>query len=445
VSSTDSVLAHLAGQMWRNDEVRGHLLGLEVRQRRDTNHGVTIVYEASVQVGEAVIEQLYVGYQVAPRAFRATLESLARSAGHTPAVGRAIIDVPQHNLVLLAFPNDRKLRLLPDEALRDVLARRVGLKDARIAVLRYMPEKRLTLRCRGIRGAADGRRQPFSVIVKQYSPRRAAAVYRTLAAVWKSGVVPGVRVPKVLGFDRLHGLVLMEDLPGRELKRALPEIDSRLMMTTLGRTMAAFHQLPARVRRRATYHSELQAVSSAVRTIGDALPALRARLRTCRGELRRLRPEDAAPAVLLHGACRLKHVLIDAGNLALYDLDGVCVGHPAYDLGNFVSSLYYLEQQERFDAAARQGYARHFLGGYTDASRLQVRPAVLLWYLAARLLHKQAAKYVTHLHDDRDAKVIRMVGLAEAALAGCRDVPPDASLIDACQFLSDAEVALRSR
>jgi hypothetical protein len=38
------------------------------------------------------------------------------------------------------------------------------------------------------------------------------------------------------------------------------------------------------------------------------------------------------------------------------------------------------------------------------------------------LLNKQASKYVTHMHDDREVKTLRMLALAEQNLQRCRDV-----------------------
>jgi Ser/Thr protein kinase RdoA (MazF antagonist) len=132
--------------------------------------------------------------------------------------------------------------------------------------------------------------------------------------------------------------------------------------------------------------------------------------------------------VLLHGTFRLNHIFIHGDELALIDFDSLRMGHPAYDLANFLSSLYYLEAQDRLEPSQRQNIARHFLAGYAATAPLIVPPEVLLWFLADLLIKKQTYKYVKHFHEDRAQKVERMLALAEAALAGCQNVPIESNL-----------------
>jgi aminoglycoside phosphotransferase (APT) family kinase protein len=420
-----------------------------VRQSRQTDQGITALYQVSIEAAAATVEQWYVGYEVAPAAFQSSLASLTAKAQHLPSVGNPVVALPEGCLVLLAFPNDRKLSVVTADALKEWLAGQVQtllidrtcgtgwrLKDANVVVLRYMPGKRLTLRCHGSLEGENGATQNFSVIVKQFrSARRAAGVYQNLHSFSNGRTVPAVRVPRALAINEHCGLVLMEDLPGHELKRALRQMDALRVMGDLGRLLAAFHQMPKRVRHRATRRNELREVAIAGRTIGAARPALRLRLRACLASLRAIEPIDTAPTVLLHGAFRLKHVFIHEGKLALLDLDGMCMGHPAYDLGNFLSSLYYLEEQERFAASERRAYIRQFLKGYAQRAASDVTPATLLWYLAAQLIHKQAAKYVTHMHEDGREKADRMLGLAEAALARRFEASPHMPLTEAWKLL----------
>jgi aminoglycoside phosphotransferase (APT) family kinase protein len=241
-------------------------------------------------------------------------------------------------------------------------------------------------------------------------------------------------VPRAVTFDPEPGIVLMEDLPGRELKRALPEEDAERLIFEAGQLMAAFHQIPKRVRPRVTHRSELRQVASAARTVAEAFPALRPRLRAVMAKLRAWQPV-AGPCALLHGACRLKHLFVHDGRLALVDLDGMAVGPPSFDLCHFLSSLYYLEEQERFDTAERRTYARRFLEGYAQDTRFTIGPRMLLWYFAALVIHKQASKYVTHLHDDSVEKADCMLALAETALARYPDAPADGSLAGAWELL----------
>ena len=71
---------------------------------------------------------------------------------------------------------------------------------------------------------------------------------------------------------------------------------------------------------------------------------------------------------------------------------------------------------------------RRFLEGYSARSPWRLKPAAVLWYTAAVLVHKQARKYVVHLHEDREEKVDRVLRLAEGALAACEHLQPGTSL-----------------
>jgi aminoglycoside phosphotransferase (APT) family kinase protein len=440
VLDPDWLASRLSRYLWRDDETPGTVARVQIRLSRQTDDAVTALYHVGLERPDGgAIEQMYTGYHVPAERLDATAQSLAKKATRLPAVGRPLVVIPEGSLVLLAFPNDRRLSLLGSEELTAWLSERVKVlvngsangttwrvADAGVTVLRYVPEKRLTMRCRARVENDHGEAHELAFIAKQFrNEARAATVYGNLEAFGNGPTAALVRVPRALAFDGPRGLVLMEDLPGQELKRALPSIDAERALRNLGRLMALFHKSPARVPATVSTRGELVDVIEAAQTIADAIPVMRPRLRACISKLRSLRGNDRDPAVLLHGACRLKHVFIHQGRLALVDLDGLAVGPAAYDLGNFLSSLYYLEEQERFDAPERLSYSRSFLSGYAVTTSQRIRPSTVMWFLAAILIHKQAGKYVTHLHEDRDHKVDRMITLAEAALARCEEVSPD--------------------
>src|SRR5947199_134051 len=84
------------------------------------------------------------------------------------------LGVPEANLVLVAFPNDRRMNLMTERDLRAWLAARANdlpidgcpaqgrtLTEARIQILRYVPGQRLTLRARGFIEGEHEARYPF--------------------------------------------------------------------------------------------------------------------------------------------------------------------------------------------------------------------------------------------------------------------------------------------
>jgi hypothetical protein len=434
----------LARRIWREDETPGRLVHVRIRQKRQSKKGTTAhcIAQLATAAGQA-IEQHYLLHQFGPDAFETEADAVLADATILPRLGRPVTLLPETSAVLVAFPNDPHMRLVIDDELRAWLDRRATtlanlgqrgprwrLGDATLEILRYAPGQRLTTRCRGHFVRTGGVRQSFGFIVKQFRKVKwARTLHLNLVALERQLARPGMaKVPRSLAFDGETGLVAMEELPGTDLKHALPNLDLLPTMRAAGRTLAGFHQARRRVSETVSVLKELEEVRQSAERIERFFPAAIPRLTACLSRCLTARWTDEVPTVLLHGAYRPKHVWVHRDGLALIDVDGIRMGHPAYDIGHFLSALYYLEAQEHFGAAERRASFRQFLEGYAEEAPWQLRPAAVLWYLAALLMHKQARKYVMHLHEDRAEKVDLVLRLAERALVACEELPADAPL-----------------
>ena len=163
---------------------------------------------------------------------------------------------------------------------------------------------------------------------------------------------------------------------------------------------------------------------------------MRQRALNCFAALKALQWSDEVPAVLLHGAYRLSHILQADGELALVDLDSIRMGHPGYDLGKFLAYLYYLESSGQVSASARRDAAHKFLEGYTAAAPWRISPAAVLWFLASELMIKQTKKDLMQPGDDRRERVEGVLTLAEAALAAARTSSAGCALPKVCAAIS---------
>jgi aminoglycoside phosphotransferase (APT) family kinase protein len=437
--------ARLADCIWRDDEIPCRLANVQVRRRRRSHRGTTTVYTVVFdRSAHQPVEQLYIGYEIPPDALDAEYAAALSEIAAAPALGRAVVRVPEANLLLLAFPNDRRMRVPGDEALRACVGRiatRLAspdrrqrpvwhVKEASFDVLRYVPGQRLTLRCCGRLEAEDGVEQRFAFIAKQFrKPDAARALHRSLLALDRHfSASHAVRLPRPVGFDHETGLVLMEALPGTDLMQALGDVDVSDTMWGVGQMLAAFHEAPHLVRRNVSVKAKIEDIRDVSKKIEKYLPAAAPRLSACFSRCQSVRWADEVPDVLLHGAFRPKHVFVYDGQLAMIDIDGLSVGHPAHDIAHFLSSLYYLEVQELLSAGDRAVAVSRFLGGYAARAPWRLRPAAVLWCTAVLLVYKQARKYVMHAHENREEKVDRALSLAERALEACADLPPGAAL-----------------
>ncbi len=453
---------YLPEYLWRENETREEILAVEVLQVWWDEKRTTVLYQSRLRdrAGHER-DQLYAGYLVAPERLSEEYKSALKRAKLQPSAGRAATVVPEANLILLAFPNDRKLRLFAREELyswlkakwrryRELLPaharqRKWRVKAASYEVLRYIPDKRFTMRCRVRLQRKGGPMKEVSVIAKQLSDgKKAKKLFLSLLGLQASWAnitrltprrvlalrkmrMP-VRFPRALGWDEERAIVFLEELPGKNLERMLAEVELAPMLHKVGEMLATFHRAAKRVRKRVTYKSEMKEARNAVREIAAAFPIWRARLRELLHALKTLTGQEETREVLLHGTFRLNHVFVHEGEPALLDLDSMRMGHPAYDLANFLTALYYFEAQGRLTAEQRVTIMRAFLQGYAAQAEHNIAPAIVLWFFISLLLNKQASKYVNHHHPDRAQKVERMLALAEETVALCRSLTPDVTL-----------------
>src|SRR5207247_3261108 len=75
----------------------------------------------------------------------------------------------------------------------------------------------------------------------------------------------GVWLPRPMTFDEETGLVVMEELPGKDLIRALREVDLSSTMREGGEMLATFHQAPRVVRRSISLRETLKAARPVVK------------------------------------------------------------------------------------------------------------------------------------------------------------------------------------
>ena len=123
--------------------------------------------------------------------------------------------------------------------------------------------------------------------------------------------------------------------------------------------------------------------------------------------------QNKNPEVLLHGSFRLNHIFIFENELSLIDMDSIRHGHPAYDIANMLSSLYYLLTQGLIDQKTYLQISHHFLLGYANRSVVRVPATSVIWFLVSLLVNKQASKYLTHDHEDRKEKIKKTLAYSE--------------------------------
>jgi aminoglycoside phosphotransferase len=268
------------------------------------------------------------------------------------------IPAPEVGAALYPFPHDRKLTALA--ALQPVAQRLLG-QPVTTHLVAYAAEQSATAACRDV----NGRIVAYAKVARDGSDRR--------------GYDAQIRVPRVLA--EADGVVLLEALEGRRL-------DTVDALDGLGATLANLHHTNINGDSPRLSRLYLERLVTAVDVIATARPdAARAADRL----LQRLveRSEDSErESVWLHGDANLRNaILLPSGEVALLDLEDVCHGPAAADLGQVLAGLIVARTPQAASSLLR-GYG-------TPPDR-----AALRWYTAASLLARVALPAVSRFRPD---------------------------------------------
>ncbi|GAA1484342.1 hypothetical protein GCM10009625_11460 [Brachybacterium fresconis] len=324
------------------------------------------------------------------------------------------------NVRVWRYPHDPWLPMLPQVCYPDVVGRTLAdlgvplgqdpSASIAIDVVSYRPGRRAVLR------ASQGDR---AVYLKVMQPHRSGEIVdrheRLLAA--------GVPVPAVIAHH--DGLVVLEELPGRPLARAV--IDEGVEACSAEDLVALLDRLPASLytlslRPPWTDSVEFYAgiVSSSVPSLGPRLDAL---VRTIRDGLSALEQRmDMRPHDVVHGDFYEAQVFVEHGRVVgLLDIDTVGPGRRADDLACLLAHLSVLADygnagridramQERVEEAIRT-WQRTF-ADRVDPTELALRSAGVVLSLATGPHRQQEAAW--------EAATEAIVRVAEAWVSRAR-------------------------
>ena len=197
------------------------------------------------------------------------------------------------------------------------------------------------------------------------------------------------------------------------LRDATVSIQGRVNLANrLGEILADFHALIG-------ISVPVRTASDHLRSITDLMPAVRIldvaqadRLSRLLDRLGRRLPLGDYRDVLCHGAFRPGQVVVDdAGLLYLLDIDGVCRGDGAQDLGSASSQLSWQAIRHPSQRAEIRLIDQALLEGYGSRG-LAANPASLVWWRAAGLA-QIAARRFRRLEVADWPLVPRLIDLAE--------------------------------
>jgi Ser/Thr protein kinase RdoA (MazF antagonist) len=333
------------------------------------------------------------------------------------------------DLTVLAFPTDPampQLARLADPAYLHRLVTRLGGSSAgdpggaggmlEVTPIRYRPGQRHVLHVT----AEQGGRGVIVKLDKHRSGPLATSVARALMPLLAQRC-PGVSVAAPLGFSEPDAAALWHVAPGTALSQRLGASvsDAAASVGLVGRAIRVIHDeagtaLSAPLRDRLPVHDAANEAASTLRAgehIGALLPDVGRRYADLvAAAVRALGRTPSGPASTLHGDLKSDNLLVHGASLRILDLDRVCVGESALDLGKLLADLLWWGgghgAARRLQSALRAGYG-------TVPSETWARAALL----SALFQLKFAARRCV-IHDPRwSTRVRAQVDLAAATLA----------------------------
>lgn len=299
------------------------------------------------------------------------LEKYSKLTGPDPVCGplgfgHALL--PDHGLVVSAFPNDRKLkalrRLAQPKDFAPLVAKLDPAADAAatsLEVLSYKPERRLVARV-----STAGR--PWAVL-RVYAEE---AYWAALANARAFDGTPNLRVARLLGKSNWQQVLGLEYLAGQPLDERLRATgDAGAIVSSIARALADLHDQSGCGLRETASVATGERIRELARWVGFVCPELAeaaARLaeRLCAG-LAVSAPDADFGAI--HGDFYASQILLagedGAGLVGLLDLDEAVRGERVADVANFIAHL---------EADAIRGHVMSdcvapYAGGLTEAYR----------------------------------------------------------------------------
>lgn len=366
-----------------------------------------------------------------------------------PHYGKAVMHLPELEMVIWAFPNDRKIggiaRLLAsatgaNSALAELVAALWG-HDWRIVsqsynLIHYVPEHTTTVRVRMQIAQSppttlpstlsSSTTQPLTFFGKAYYNEEGAESYRLMNLLWQSeDCCQGrLRIAQPLAYNAADRILWQMGLSGRTLLTY--ELGSRPFTDLLAEAATAVATLHAaalpctRSTHLSDWLTQLQTIEVLVRQV---CPHLACALKTVVAALLQAAPQAASePQATLHGDLHLQNFFVDetqpvGQRVALIDLDNLSTGSPWRDLGSFCAGLYYRGLVEAKPMPLLRQTVAAFCTAYADYAKWPLSRPLVNWYTASALLNERVARSISRLKQGRLDLLDDLIRLAASLLS----------------------------
>ncbi len=388
------------------------ILSFEVGRMRG-GRGGTRTFDCSLWVKDAQNEPVHLTYIGESGAMDAGTQPMPERELVSPAAGPAVLELPEYQIRLWAYPNDPglpgvallespeqlTLRLEQNPQWLGLHEAPVELSDIWVRRVKYVARIRasflVTCRCRRLPSqSGPDAASAFAKVVKAVGVETRFANLLAFEKKVKSQPGCGVFIPDIYGIDVENGVLWQQALSGQPvadsangdglLLHLAPEIGSRL---------AAFHNLDVSLSPGYNAAHQVEEIKKTCQAMDRAQIARSSPLYRLAGALlERSREMREVPPRPVHGSFKLSHVFQTSEGLYFIDCETVSAGDPAYDLGRFAAHLYKMALQGSVSMNEVQRIIDRFNAAYLEAIQFTLQMERIVWHTVAHLVASQGLK-----------------------------------------------------
>jgi aminoglycoside phosphotransferase (APT) family kinase protein len=226
-----------------------------------------------------------------------------------------------------------------------------------VAVLRYIPLRRITFRT-------------GDVVGKMKRPSSLARAYARLAVAFAAARHADLAVPEPRGLDTAHGAFYQAAVPGRPVADVLAPGNAERLLRALGAVQRELHELPVEGLPERGAETLARGAAEDAAWIAFAAPdqagAVGRVARRIAAEAEAM--SAGAERCFCHGDPAVDQVLLDGDALAVVDFDDAAVDDPYADLGALLAALPHDAPQLFAPPALGTRAVAAFLDGYRARS-----------------------------------------------------------------------------
>ena len=370
-------------------------------------------------------------------------EKVSTRALVQPRFGKPLVHLPEIEMVLWSFPNDRKMHTLPaaiDSALStsnippNWLLSHVGtgwqVANTKCRVIHYVGEHTCTVQTSfELIHPSQGTRKTLTLFGKTYYNEEGAQTDLVMRQLWASEARHSgqLKIAQPLWYDARLKTLWQLGISGTTVENHAIETPAGIpLLKEAAHTVATFHSTLVLNIPPVTMMEQLDKLEAVTSMLMQCRPSFRPLLISLRDQLTaQAKSISVGPTATLHGDLHMKNLFLTDDRIALIDLDNVCQGHPGQDIGSFVAGLLTGALSKEIPFSQMADPIEEFLYHYNQSAQWKLDQPTVAWFTAMALVTERSSRCVTRLKDGRLGLLETLLSLAHEISTACSLYPLD--------------------